>query len=193
MELLAHVFDLQCLDRLPVQAEFASYILDRRGPAAPPHVEGEALGLEWVVGQPVQLLLLHGAAAPAGHVQDLELQVYPSVATGEIARVSDLPIVESSLHSPAAPTGCFFPRRRRRTSASWDLRRDHGQWVLEGTRESDTHRPPGDFFTSVNHANSITMRNSRKTLEKQGASSHQTCFSTHTLWRRAETTEKSPV
>ena len=64
-ELLAHVFDLQGLDRLPVQAEFASYIPDSRGPTAPTHVEGEALGVERVVSQPVQRLLLHGAATPA--------------------------------------------------------------------------------------------------------------------------------
>ena len=84
-ELLSHVFHLQGLDRLPVQAEFASYILNSRGPTAPPHVEGKALGVKRIVGQPAQRLLLHGAAAPAGHAPDLELQVNPSVATGEIA------------------------------------------------------------------------------------------------------------
>ena len=105
----------RALDRLPVQAEFASYILDSRGPPAPPHVEGEALGVKRVVGQPVQRLLLHCAAAPAGHATALELQVHPSVTTGEIAHATELVIVESSPDSPAGPTGRFFPRRTRRT------------------------------------------------------------------------------
>jgi len=114
-ELLSHVFDLQCLDRFPVQAEFASYIPNSRGPTAPPHVEGKAFGVKRIVGQPAQRLLLHGAAAPAGHAPDLELQVHPSVATGEIAHAADLVIVERSPNSPAGPTCRFFPRRTRRT------------------------------------------------------------------------------
>ena len=144
MELLAHVFDLQCLDRLPVQAEFASYILDRRGPAAPPHVEGEALGLEWVVGQPVQLLLLHGAAAPAGHVQDLELQVYPSVATGEIARVSDLPIVESFTALSRSTHRLFFSPAQKANQARLG--------ISEETTDSGFWKEPGKAIRIVHLA-----------------------------------------
>ncbi len=113
-ELLAHGLHFQRLDRLPIEAKFASHISNCRGPTPPPHIEGEPLGVERVVGQPGQLLLLHSAAAPAVHAPDLDLQVHPSVATGEVAYSTGLAIVERSMIPSTRSTGRFFPRRRSR-------------------------------------------------------------------------------
>src|SRR5512142_2768613 len=113
-ELLAHVLHCQRLDRLPIEAEFASHIPDRRGPTAPAHVEGEPPGVEGVVRQPGQLLLLHGAAAPEVHAPDLALQVHTGVATGEVAHSTGLAVVVGSLRPPTGPAGRFFPGRRSR-------------------------------------------------------------------------------
>jgi hypothetical protein len=69
----------------------------------------------------------------------------------------------------------------------WDPRRDHGQWVPDGIRGSNTRRQAGDFCASESHANSITLRESQEALENQGLRSHQAGFSTHTLSRRPQT------
>jgi len=165
-ELLAHVFDLQGLDRLPVQAEFASYILDSRGPTAPTHVEGEALGVKRVVGQPVQRLLLHCAAAPAGHATALELQVHPSVTTGEIAHATELVIVESSPDSPAGPTGRFFSPAHEANKTCLGISEetaDHGFRTESG--EAIRIIKPAIFSHSFIMPVHSPLGESRKTLE----------------------------
>ena len=45
-ELLLHVLLLECLDRVPVQMQLLSNILDRRGSASTTDVEAKALGVE---------------------------------------------------------------------------------------------------------------------------------------------------
>src|SRR5205807_9658299 len=102
------------LDRLPIEPQFARHISDRRGPTATADVEGESLGGVEVVGQPGQLLLLHGAATPAMHAPDLDLQVYPGIATREVAHSTGLAVVKGSLPLSTRSTGRFFPRRRSR-------------------------------------------------------------------------------
>src|SRR5262249_34432499 len=51
-QLLAHVLHLERLDRLPIEAEFAGHVPDRRGPTATADVVGKPPGVEGVVGQP---------------------------------------------------------------------------------------------------------------------------------------------
>jgi hypothetical protein len=58
--------------------------------------------------------LLHGAAAPAMHAPDLDLQVHPGVATREVAHSTGLAVVKGSLPLSTRSTGRFFPRRRSR-------------------------------------------------------------------------------
>src|SRR5262249_12643352 len=71
-------------------------------------------GVEGVVGQPGELLLPHGAAAPTVHAPDLELQVHPGVAAREVAHPTGLAVVERPLHPPTGAAGRFFPRRMSR-------------------------------------------------------------------------------
>src|SRR5262249_36077939 len=113
-QLLAHVLHLERLDRLPIEAEFAGHVPDRRGPTATADVVGKPPGVGGVVGQPGELLLPHGAAAPAAHAPDLELQVPPGVAAREVAHPTGLAVVERPLHPPTGAAGRFFPRRMSR-------------------------------------------------------------------------------
>src|ERR1019366_4122974 len=72
-QLLAHILHVQIPDGPPIQARLLGYVLDRHGPAASSHEEGEALGVEWVARcQPVQLLLLHLIATSAVDSPDLQ-------------------------------------------------------------------------------------------------------------------------
>jgi len=50
-QLFAHVLLFQGFHNVPVETQLLGHVPDRRGPTAPPHVEGEALGVERIVGQ----------------------------------------------------------------------------------------------------------------------------------------------
>ena len=118
-QLLAHVLLLQRLDGVPVEAQLLGHVPDRRGPTAPAHVEGEALGVEGIVGQEGEPLALHRATAPAGHAPDLEVEVDAQVAAGEVADAAPLAVVPPALHPAAGPAGRFFDRRVRVMIRAW--------------------------------------------------------------------------
>src|SRR5262245_60258751 len=110
-QLLAHVLLVQLLDRLPVQAQFPCDIAQSGRATPPPDKEREAFGIERVGGQPGHLLLLHGPTVRTPHAPDLDLQINPRVATGEVAHSAHLVIVERSHRRPTDPAASFFPRR----------------------------------------------------------------------------------
>ena len=112
-QLLAHVLLLQRLDGVPVEMQLLGHIPDRRGPTAPAHVEGEAFGVERIVGQEAEPFLLHLATAPAGHAPDLDLEVDAQIAAGEVADAAPLAVVPPALDAPARSAGRFFDRRVR--------------------------------------------------------------------------------
>ena len=68
------------LDRVPVQMQLLSNILDRRGSASTTDVEAKALGVERIVCEEVQLFLLHLAAAHTIDAADFEIQKRSGVA-----------------------------------------------------------------------------------------------------------------
>ena len=86
-ELRLHVLLLECLDGVPVELEFLGDVLDRGRAAALTHVVGKALGVERVVGQEIELLALHFAAAAALNAPHLDLQVDARIAAGKIAEL----------------------------------------------------------------------------------------------------------
>src|SRR5713101_1151623 len=114
-ELFLHVLLLEILDCSPGQMHFAGDVLYRRGSAPPPNEEAEALGVEGVVREPRELLLLHLLAAPAAHATGLDLQVDSGVCCREVSYPTQLAIVDSPRCSTADPAQSFFPRRSRRT------------------------------------------------------------------------------
>lgn len=113
--LLLHVLHFKRLDRLPIQMGFPCYCGDARLPATPPHVKGKPFGEKRTVGQPVQLLLFHLAAAPAIHPAEFQQQVDSCVAAGEVADAMVLAVVPRLMSQPADAAACFLARRRRRT------------------------------------------------------------------------------
>jgi hypothetical protein len=76
-QLRPHVLLVQFLDRVPVQMQPGSDILDRGTATPSADVVGKPLGMERVVGQKLQTLALHGPALPAVHAPDFQLQVGP--------------------------------------------------------------------------------------------------------------------
>src|SRR5712692_624120 len=115
LELLLHVLLVEFLDGAPIQVQLAGAVWVRRGPTAPAHKERKALGVEGVVGEPRQLLLLHFAATPAAHPTALDLQIDSGVSRREVSYLAQLAIVDSARGPTAGPTQSFFPRRSSRT------------------------------------------------------------------------------
>ena len=112
-ELRAHVLLLQLLDAVPTQVQFRGDVLDRGTATAPAHVVGKPLGVQRTVGQQRQTLALHRVAASARYPTNLELQVNPIRAAGQIAHAPSSAVVPARLHSSAHATCRFFERRTR--------------------------------------------------------------------------------
>ncbi len=112
-QLLTHVLLLQLFDRLPIQVQFPRHIAQRGRATPSPHKEGKAVGIEGIVGQPGNLLLLHGSAPEAPDATYLDLQVHARIATRQVADLSHFVIVEGPGRRATHPTACFFPRRTR--------------------------------------------------------------------------------
>ncbi len=113
-EFLPHVLLFQSVDRLAVQMQFPSDILNRGGTATLANVKGKPLGVERIVGQEGKFLLLHLAAPSAQNTPDLQFEVDARVAAGEVADQAELAVVESPVCRTASSTDCFFCRRVNR-------------------------------------------------------------------------------
>jgi hypothetical protein len=112
----------------------------------------------WPTGaaSPVSRRRSSGSARP-----DLDLQVHPGVATGEVAYSTDLAIVERSLSLPTRSTGRFFPRRRSRKIRALGS--------PAGSRETGTSHRAGVVFASAHHAGNLTTRRRRKPWKSRGS------------------------
>jgi hypothetical protein len=110
-QLFLHVLLVQSFDRMPVQPQLPGHRLQAHLPAAPPHKKGEAFRVERVVGYPVQPFPLHLATTPALDSPNLDFQINPAIATGQVPDGSTDPIIEPALTPPTTPTGRFFCRR----------------------------------------------------------------------------------
>src|ERR1700739_2901908 len=78
-KLRLHVLHLQRLDGVPVKRQFLRNIRDRRLSAAAADKIRKAFGVEWIVGQKAEPLLLHLAAATAVDAPYLQLEQYSHV------------------------------------------------------------------------------------------------------------------
>ena len=110
-QLLSQVLFLEVLDRLPVEMQLLGERLDGRRLAAAPDVEREALGVERIVGEPIELLLFHLRAAPALDPPRLDLEEDSPVATREVSNPAHPPVVPTAVAPTANSAGCFFERR----------------------------------------------------------------------------------
>ena len=159
-KLLLHVLLVELLDGPPIQVQLAGDVLDGRGPTAPAHEEGKALGVKGVVGEPRQLLLLHLGATPAAHPTALDLQVDSGVSRRQVSHPAQLAIVDSARGSTADSTHSFFPRRSSRTTRTLGS--------PNTPRTAARGRNAGKRYTSTNRrflpiANSCQVFRPRKT------------------------------
>jgi hypothetical protein len=74
---------------------------------------GKALGVKRVVGEKLQALALHRAAALALYAPHLEFEVDARIAAGQVARAPRAPVVPASVRPSAAAAERFFERRTR--------------------------------------------------------------------------------
>src|SRR5262249_37980697 len=113
LELHPHVLLVQLLDGMPIEEQFLGYLLDRGFAAAPAHEEGEPLGVQGVVGEPVELFAFHATAPGARDPANLEVEIDPLVATGQVADAAGPLVVVRAESLSADATERFFRRRRR--------------------------------------------------------------------------------
>ena len=145
-QLLAHVLLLERLDRVPLQLQLLGDVLDGRGPAPPPDVEREALGVAGIVGQEVEPLALHRATGAARDPAQLELHHDPQASAREVAHPVHPAIVEAAVDSAAHATGRFFERRTsvtRRTPGSPKMPTTVGRGRKPGNRYESERRRRG--------------------------------------------------
>src|SRR4051794_5341803 len=102
-ELLPHVLLVQLLDGVPLQVQLLGDGLYGALPAPPADVEGESLGVQRIVRQPVQALALHATTLGAVDPANRELEVDPPVAARDVPDAPESLIVEGATVPPAHP------------------------------------------------------------------------------------------
>src|SRR5438874_2823489 len=112
-QLFAHVLLVQLLDGIPIEVQFLGHFLEGGRAATSAHEEGEPLGVERIVGQPVQLFVLHAATPRALDPAQKKVEIDTFVPAGEIAHASSPLVVVAAIHRPADAAGRFFRRRWR--------------------------------------------------------------------------------
>lgn len=118
LELRAHVVLVQLLDRVPIQPQFVGHGLDRAVATASSHEESKTLGVEGIVGKPVQIFGLHGTTPLALHPTNMEVEIDSFVSTGKVADLPRPLIVEGGRDLPTNAARRFFPRRWRVTTTA---------------------------------------------------------------------------
>lgn len=83
-QLRCHVVLVEFLDGLPVQMQFLGNILDFVAAVAAPAELGEPLRVERVAYKNTELLALHFSATSTENSSNLQFQIDPRVATGQI-------------------------------------------------------------------------------------------------------------
>ena len=119
-ELLAHVLLVELLDGMPIEVEFLGHFLDGGLTTASAHEEGKSLGIQRIVGQPLQPLGFHGATPGTPDPANLEEEVDAFVATREIADPPWPLVVIRVMDFSTGPAGCFFRQRLRVISTAWE-------------------------------------------------------------------------
>jgi len=185
-QLCRHVLLLQRLDRVPVEMQLLGHVLDRRLPATPAHVKGEALGVQRIVGQEVKRLPLHLAAGLAMNAPDFEVQVNTGIGTGQVAYPAYLPIVPTAVPPATGATSCFFERRARVITRAFGSPKTPLTFVWG--------RNPGKVYASRRRlrlrgvvirkaCQFSSLRQPSENLYRPALSSCRTPFFTHTITR----------
>lgn len=109
LHLLLQVELVELLDRAVVQALQLGHRLVRHVAAQLAHMQGNALGVARVLGQPIEMLYVHASAPRTVDAPALELQVNPPVSHREIAHPLGALVVAVATAMTAVGThGGFF-------------------------------------------------------------------------------------
>lgn len=93
-DLSTQVALLQLLDRVPVKPQlFGDILRSVPSDSVGPRSRQSALGIQGIVGEKLQALPFHRATTSAMHAPDVEIEVDPGVAAGQIPYPPSLPIV----------------------------------------------------------------------------------------------------
>lgn len=112
VELFGHVLFVEVLDGVPVKVEVFGDILDRGQSAVAADADGEAMSVTRVVGEPVEVLALHGITQAASDATDRPLEVNAPAAGIEVADQSSSLVVEVPVEGATDSADRFFERRR---------------------------------------------------------------------------------
>ena len=106
-----HGLLFQCLDRMPIKVQLFGDRLERSSGTTPIDVPRKALGIKRIVGEEIQLVALHLAAASALDAPDLELEIAPRVVARQVSDRTRLAIVPVRMQPATGTAACFFERR----------------------------------------------------------------------------------
>src|SRR5436190_1427269 len=93
---------------MPIEEQFLGHLLDGGRAAASAHEEGEALGVQGVVGKPVEPFAFHAPTPRARNPARLEVEIDALVATGEVADATWPLVVDGAEGLSADATEGFF-------------------------------------------------------------------------------------
>jgi hypothetical protein len=103
----------QLLDGIPIEVQLLGHFLEGGRAATSAHEESEPLAVEGVVGQPVQLFVLHAPTPRAVDSAQRKVEIDTFVPAGEIAHASSPLVVVAAIHRAADAADRFFRRRWR--------------------------------------------------------------------------------
>jgi len=112
IELLLHVLFVEILDRMPFEVEVLGDILHGGDSAVASDTNGEAMGVAWIVGQPIETFAFHGITRSAVDASNGDVKVDASSSGIEVADVARGLVVERVMDDAADAAGGFFERRR---------------------------------------------------------------------------------
>lgn len=139
VQLFAHVLLFEVLDGMPVEAQFGCDLPDDGLATALADVESEPLGVEGIVGQPVEAFVLHAGTPRARYSSKEEGKIDALVATGEIAYASSPLVVVMAVRMAALTANRFFRRRwSETTTAIGSPNRPRRRWL--GTQPGNRYK-----------------------------------------------------
>jgi len=107
-QLFPHGLFFEFLDGVPVEVQFVRHLSHGGLAASASDGKGEPLGVERIVGEPVETFVLHALAPGTEDPAECEVEVDPLVAAREIADASGPLVVVGVENLSADAAGRFF-------------------------------------------------------------------------------------
>ena len=141
-DLFAQVVHFQPHGSWPVQAQLSDDVRDCAASAAPAHIQGEALRVQRILEEKIQLLALHCPAPPAVDPTYLLIEANALTGAGQILHPTAPAVVATAMHCAIGSADRFVSRR------TWVTSRAPGSPNNPWTRCKG--RKPGNRYSSAN-------------------------------------------